>query len=126
MESRTSQTPDLASVLAQLRQYAPAPQQNTQNHDQHSRISLDDSKQIVEARASPRPPVIDATSIVDWPAGIRCVSKAAAQTPWFTESIQKMIRDQRRHEQQWYIQRQNLKQQLAKRGEGAKQAQDVL
>ncbi|KAI9660880.1 MAG: hypothetical protein M1821_009207 [Bathelium mastoideum] len=149
MDFGNSQPPDLASVLAVLREYAPGQQYNSQNQAQHAQqhpqpsnaTQYDDqydpsqptvpsisaeNKEPTQPRDSPHPPAIDATTIVSWSAGLRCVSKAAAQNSWFGESIQKLIRDQRRHEQQWYMQRQDLKQQLASRGKGAKQAQDVL
>ena len=149
MDASSSQTPDLASVLAQLREFAPAPPQNIQTRDLQPQThqqpqdnvlsdghrgprqsgetisSAEDLKPLSLASNFHHPPA-DTTSIVDWPAGLRCVTKAAAQNSWFAESIQKMIRDQRHHESQWYVQRQNLKKQLASRGEGAKQAQDVL
>ncbi|KAI9704512.1 MAG: hypothetical protein M1820_005586 [Bogoriella megaspora] len=159
MSFNPSQTPDLASVLATLREFAPPQQQQQYAQYQQDRVpeqSLQpqhnnsetvnngvfddprpstkqdlvtpsqDSRSNTPARDSPRPPRVDTTTIIDWPSGLKAVSKAAAQNAAFADSIRKMVRDQRHHEQQWYMQRQNLKQQQARRGDGAKQAQDVL
>ncbi|KAL9094725.1 MAG: hypothetical protein Q9165_002995 [Trypethelium subeluteriae] len=186
MDSNSSQTPDLATVLARLKEYAPAQQQNVQGPEQQSRtwhqterqsiqsydqmnqdwqqchhhntpfqdqrsqvrqqseyvqeseeqyysnsqgirtLSKEDSGQPIDAKDSPHHSVAGATTIVDWPSGLRLVSRAATQNSWFGEQIKKMIRDQRRHEQQWYMQRQDFKQQMASRGNGIQQAQNVL
>lgn len=45
--------------------------------------------------------VIDPATIIDWPQGLRCVSKIASQTPNFKETIQKMMSDQDKHEILW-------------------------
>ena len=153
MDFPASKAPDLASVLAVLREYAPGPQEPTPNqeqpssHSEHNHRSTEliqsdaphdsrpsrvatplaeSNRHIAQSRNSPRPAAIDATTITNWSAGLRHVSKVASQTSWFAESIQKMIREQSHHERQWYIQRQNLKQRLAHRGAGATEAQKVL
>ncbi|KAF2235399.1 hypothetical protein EV356DRAFT_531843 [Viridothelium virens] len=186
MDSNSSQTPDLATVLARLKEYAPPQQQNTQGHEQlahawhqpeqqsiqsHDQMNQDwqqsyrhnipfqdqqsqtrqqslhvqeseeyrdprstgirsplreDSKQLIEAKDPPHRLVAGAATVIDWPSGLRLVSRAAAQNSWFGEQIKKMIRDQRRHEQQWYMQRQDFKQQMASRGKGIQQVQNVL
>lgn len=46
--------------------------------------------------------VIDPATIIDWPKGLRCVSKIAAQNPKFKETFQQMIADQDKHEILWY------------------------
>jgi hypothetical protein len=66
--------------------------------------------------------IIDPATITEWSAGLRCVTKIAAQNPLFAEKIRgvriiciinflvyetnqsvKLINDQRRNEMQWYV-----------------------
>jgi hypothetical protein len=66
--------------------------------------------------------IIDPATITEWSAGLRCVTKIAAQNPLFAEKIrgvriicvinfctykanqsEQLINDQRRNEMQWYV-----------------------
>ncbi|KAI4841748.1 hypothetical protein E4T44_07707 [Aureobasidium sp. EXF-8845] len=44
--------------------------------------------------------IIDPATITEWSAGLRCVTKIAAQNPLFAEKIRGLINDQRRNEMQ--------------------------
>ncbi|KAG9835141.1 hypothetical protein KCU98_g11721, partial [Aureobasidium melanogenum] len=57
-----------------------------------------------QSRTSPPQPqeqtIIDPATITEWSAGLRCVTKIAAQNPMFAEKIRGLINDQRRNEMQ--------------------------
>ncbi|KAI5210957.1 hypothetical protein AUEXF2481DRAFT_39059 [Aureobasidium subglaciale EXF-2481] len=90
-----------------------------------------------QGRSAPPPPrtstpqqqeqtIIDPATITEWSAGLRCVTKIAAQNPGFAEKIRGLINDQRRNEMQWYSSRQALKQMQAKRSASSNELQNIL
>ncbi|GAB7339441.1 hypothetical protein MBLNU457_6071t1 [Dothideomycetes sp. NU457] len=131
--NNVSVSPDLASILATLSQFAQPAQAN--DH-QSSVIPTNDTPnllpppdpRITSQSKSPQPqqPVIDPAAITDWSHGLRCVTKIAAQNPHFAEIINRMIKQQRKHEMQWYSSRQKLKQDQATRGTGAGELNTIL
>ncbi|KZM27148.1 uncharacterized protein EKO05_0004689 [Ascochyta rabiei] len=52
-----------------------------------------------QARSST--PLIDPATIIDWKAGLRCVSKIAAQNPEFAASVRKLMKEQEGNVRQW-------------------------
>ncbi|KAH0281997.1 hypothetical protein M436DRAFT_41266 [Aureobasidium namibiae CBS 147.97] len=70
--------------------------------------------------------IIDPATITEWTAGLRCVTKIAAQNPLFAEKIRGLINDQRRNEMQWYSGRQALKQVQAKRCTSSNELQNIF
>ncbi|KAG9568863.1 hypothetical protein KCU71_g2398, partial [Aureobasidium melanogenum] len=70
--------------------------------------------------------IIDPATITEWSAGLRCVTKIAAQNPMFAEKIRGLINDQRRNEMQWYSSRQALKQMQAKRSTSTNELQNIF
>ncbi|KAJ4355220.1 hypothetical protein N0V95_003115 [Ascochyta clinopodiicola] len=68
-----------------------------------------------QARSST--PLIDPATIIDWKAGLRCVSKIAAQNPEFAASVRKLMKDQEGNVRQWEAGRTRLiEEQELKRG----------
>ncbi|KAI5205700.1 hypothetical protein E4T39_02800 [Aureobasidium subglaciale] len=176
-------TPDLASILATLAQFAPQQQEQqqppqpsatppaitdprlqrrqqhqniqsssqppynqippqAQQHDNRPPNSYNPQAAIFQpvkpqGRSAPQPPrtstpqqqeqtIIDPATITEWSAGLRCVTKIAAQNPGFAEKIRGLINDQRRNEMQWYSSRQALKQMQAKRSASSNELQNIL
>ncbi|KAG9949301.1 hypothetical protein KCU85_g4411, partial [Aureobasidium melanogenum] len=70
--------------------------------------------------------IIDPATITEWSAGLRCVTKIAAQNPIFADKIRGLINDQRRNEMQWYSSRQALKQMQAKRSTSTNELQNIF
>ena len=98
--------PDLASVLATLSQYAPpvqfhhpAPEipgqqkPGVESHYEPEHPVLLDSTRQRPASQTPQPqqPLIDPATITEWSAGLRCVSKIAAQNRQFGEAIKEVV-----------------------------------
>lgn len=90
--------PDLASVLATLAQFAPpeiiekAAKPHAESHAAYSQPSLDvvADPRLQRGRSNtplPDKSVIDPATITEWSAGLRCMSKIAAQNQSFAESI---------------------------------------
>lgn len=53
-------------------------------------------------------PLIDPATIIEWKQGLRCVSKIATQSPQFSVSVRKLIKDQEGNVKQWEAGRQRL------------------
>ncbi|THY70169.1 hypothetical protein D6C86_08280 [Aureobasidium pullulans] len=90
-----------------------------------------------QGRSTPQPPrtsapqqeqqtIIDPATITEWSAGLRCVTKIAAQNPMFADKIRGLIKDQRSNEMAWYQNRQTVKQMQAKRSASANELQNIL
>ncbi|KAI9778874.1 MAG: hypothetical protein M1839_007837 [Geoglossum umbratile] len=71
-------------------------------------------------------PPIDATTITDWSAGLKCIMKTVAQSDAITARIKKMITVQHDHEKQWWEGRQALLKKQNARVEGKKKLDEVL
>lgn len=94
--------PDLASVLATLAQFAPnqtqlqhAQSNTTSANWQQSSLSSGKGAAAVLNVPQTRTPqpekqVIDPATITEWSAGLRCVTKIAAQNRHFAESIRRV------------------------------------
>ncbi|KAF2761068.1 hypothetical protein EJ05DRAFT_535922 [Pseudovirgaria hyperparasitica] len=54
------------------------------------------------------PPPMDPATIIEWPQGLRCVTKIASQNPMFRTIIRKMMAEQERHETMWWNGRRKL------------------
>ncbi|KAI9766444.1 MAG: hypothetical protein M1840_006551 [Geoglossum simile] len=69
---------------------------------------------------------IDTTTITDWPAGLRYVMKAVAQSDAIMAKIKEMIADQHKHERMWWEGRQAILKKQEARIEGKKKLDEVL
>lgn len=109
MAQNTSSVPsDLASILATLSQFAaPVQSYNTASdvviqqdvrkdsdydpYDAYEPPALEASRQLSESRTpQSQPSVIDPATITEWSAGLRCVSKVAAQNRQFADTIKRV------------------------------------
>jgi hypothetical protein len=94
MSSNEYQAPDLASILKTLASLAPQNQQQqghqaTQEHqaDSYSPPPAQPPQQVWQPQAQARPSstlvnapkLIDPTTIVDWPSGLKCVMRTVAK-----------------------------------------------
>ncbi|KAI9833177.1 MAG: hypothetical protein M1819_003800 [Sarea resinae] len=84
------------------------------------------SRPIESTNIIHKPPTIDASSIIDWSAGVRCVMKTVARSEAIQARIRKMIQVQIQHERQWWDGRQALLQKQEARVEGKKKLDEVL
>ncbi|KAB8339294.1 hypothetical protein FH972_022227 [Carpinus fangiana] len=50
----------------------------------------------------PRAPLPDPTGIIDWPVGLRYVTRLAARNEALGRSVQRMIKNQRQNEREWW------------------------
>jgi len=97
--NNVSVTPDLASILATLSQFAQPAQANDHHssviraNDTPNLLSPSDPR-ITSQIKSPQPQqsVIDPAVITDWSHGLRCVTKIAAQNPHFADIINRVCR----------------------------------
>ncbi|KAF2086729.1 hypothetical protein K490DRAFT_43651 [Saccharata proteae CBS 121410] len=105
-DQNAGQVPDLASVLANLASLAiqqqPPPVAVMPTQDPRPVPLHRRSTPQMPQMTATRTPVIDPATIIDWPQGLRCVSKIAARNPNFKTVLQKMITDQDKHELEWY------------------------
>jgi len=109
-ENTPSVPSDLASILATLSQFAPpvqshnsAPdeviQQDVREESDYEPYEPQESRapEAIQQRLEGRTPqsqqsVIDPATITEWSAGLRCVSKIAAQNRQFAETIKRVAR----------------------------------
>ncbi|KAI9713286.1 MAG: hypothetical protein M1828_001459 [Chrysothrix sp. TS-e1954] len=69
---------------------------------------------------------VDPSTIIEWPAGLRYVSKLAAQNEDLAVSIRKMIKNQHDHERQWWSGREAILQRQKDAKADSKKIDDVL
>ncbi|KAI6250057.1 hypothetical protein HI914_02087 [Erysiphe necator] len=70
--------------------------------------------------------IVDPTSIIEWPAGLRCITKTVAKNENILDEIRRLIKNQHEHEEQWWNGRNTLIDKLKAREEGQKKLDEVL
>lgn len=94
-----SAAPDLGALLAELAKYSSAPKPAAEHQPQHpashqasgaDRI-LDPRQQSVYHESQTNSPLIDPSTILEWPLALRCVNKLSAQNPQFGPTV-KVVR----------------------------------
>lgn len=103
----TSGTPDINTILAELAQYSSAQQESNQaqipstyeqqqwmQHQQSASLqaisaerSLDPRQHSYHRDQLSRSPLIDPSTILEWPQALRCVNKLSTQNPNFGPTI---------------------------------------
>ncbi|KAE9966377.1 hypothetical protein BLS_007041 [Venturia inaequalis] len=130
----SSAAPDLGALLAELAKYSSAPkpaaEQQPQQSASHQAFSadrnLDPRQHAVYSEQQTKSPLIDPSTILEWPLGLRCVNKLSAQNPNFGPTVKVMISDQARNVQQWWTDREGLLKVQAGRKESVRQLNETL
>ncbi|KIV99794.1 uncharacterized protein PV09_08599 [Verruconis gallopava] len=68
--------------------------------------------------AQPHPPLVDPSTIFEWPQALRCVNKLSASNPQFGPKIKQMIVDQDNNVKQWWQNRNGIIANQKTRNEG--------
>ncbi|PNS15767.1 hypothetical protein CAC42_4219 [Sphaceloma murrayae] len=133
--------PNLADILSTLSKFAPPPAEQPSNEpddDEYDPAAyLQETHTYGVAHPSipngtlqpsrqPAGPVVDPATITEWSAGLRCISKIAAQNPNFAPAIKRMISNQRKNEMDWYAKRQELKREQAQRGSTLNELNSIM
>ncbi|TID25186.1 Serine/threonine-protein kinase [Venturia nashicola] len=129
-----SATTDLGALLAELAKYSSAPrsasEQQPQQPSSHQAFSadrnLDPWQHLVNREQQTRSPLVDPSTILEWPLALRCVNKLSAQNPHFGPAVKVMISDQARNVQQWWADREGLLKVQAGRKESVRQLNETL
>ena len=74
----------------------------------------------------PRHSLTDPATIIDWPTGLRYVTKLAAHNEHLASSIQRMIKNQNNHEQQWWAGREAVIERQKQAKDDTKKIDEVL
>ncbi|RKF63040.1 hypothetical protein OnM2_028100 [Erysiphe neolycopersici] len=70
--------------------------------------------------------IVDPTCILEWPAGILCITNTVAKNENILDEIRKLLKLQHEHEEQWWNGRNALIEKLKAREEGQKKLDEVL